>query len=669
MQQLLATQGYLTISLSANGINAQGGQDDAGAQARSSLIRLHLGKWADWTGGGEKAPAVVRRAAPADLSRVMLIGHSRGGEGANRAVMDSLTPPPAAVDGYHGSVRWTVRGLVGIAPTSGGQNPVPDVPSMMFVGGCDGDVNQEGQMYVDATRGVSTGAALHSALYVIGANHNFYNTEWTPGQSAAPSSDDWWRGADDEVCGPGRPTRLTAAQQHQAGATYVAAAARLFLLDDDAVLPLIDGTGVSAPSAGPARVLSHAIGAARTPVIVPDPDLRVAGARLCEQVNHLDESKECLPFREGEALGSAHFAGFNYMDVEPGRWAVRLTAGQPATLTPRDAAAAGGKLAMRLIVPPNTTHNVFGVAVTDGSGRRVELGEVSVDGLPGTKNTFSHWAREVRVPLKGVTSVAKLELHPRGSATGWLLDAWGYHPNTPDPQIHALPRIDVGAVRVKEGDSGTTTVELPMTVTGTGKGAGQVRVFIDNKTSTVVTVEPGRHRVTVPFSVPANTRYDDDIRVLLHAKAVRGFVVGNYYNTSVIENDDPAPRIEVEAASHVTEGTALSWGIRLSEPADTSICLRGQVVAPDAGAELSTTDLDRQWLADNEIAPEPSRPLSAADAFVYACVQPGQVTSTLTIPTVTDDVTEGAERVRIDATVDLAGQPLGYQLTGEVTDR
>jgi hypothetical protein len=666
MQQLLASQGYLTVSIAANGVNAQDALDDWGAQARSSLVRLHLGKWADWAGAGAgKAPAIVRQASPADLSRVMLVGHSRGGEGVNRAVMDSLTPPPSDVDGYPGKVRWAIRGLVGIGPTNGGQNPVPDVPSMIMLGGCDGDAATEGQTYVDAARGMSTGKALHSALYVIGANHNFYNSEWTPGQSAAPSNDDWWP-ADDSVCGPGRPTRLTAEQQQRAGATYVAAAARVFLLDDDAVLPLIDGSGFSAPSAGPARVLSHAIGAARTPVIIPDPALRVDGGRLCEQVN-IDESKVCLPYREDDAMGSPHFTGFNYMPVEPGRWAVQITPGEPVVLGPPRTAKVRGELAMRLIVPPNTTGNTFGIAVTDRSGRRVDLGEVSVDGLPGTKNTFSHWAREVRVPLRDVSSVVKLEIRPRGAATGWLLDAWGRQPGTPDPRTRALPRIDVGAVRLKEGDSGTTTVDLPLTVTGSGRG--QVRVFINNETSTVVTVKPGDHRLTVPFDVPANTRYGEDTRVLLHAKAIRGLVVGNYFGTSVVEDDDPPPTVVVDSTAHVTEGAKMRWSIRLAEPADSPICLDGAVEAPDDGPELSTTDLDPGWLADQGITPEPSRPLSTADAHVYTCVRPGQLTEDLEIPTVTDDVAEGPEQIRIEAKIDLRSQTLSQTLTGHATDQ
>ncbi|MCZ0982301.1 hypothetical protein O1L60_34705 [Streptomyces diastatochromogenes] len=197
----------MTVSIAANGVNGQDADvEDAGAQARSSLVRLHLARWADWSANRTSAPAAVRKTAPADLSRVLLVGHSRGGEGVNRAALDSLNPPPAAQDGYRGPVRWKIRGNVLIGPTVFGQNPVPDVPSTTILPGCDGDVSDlQGQIYVDGTRGVGKGTALHSAAYVIGANHNFFNSEWTPGQAKAPTDDDFSsEDGTDPVCSPAR---------------------------------------------------------------------------------------------------------------------------------------------------------------------------------------------------------------------------------------------------------------------------------------------------------------------------------------------------------------------------------------------------------------------------------------------------------------------------------
>ncbi|HWO68128.1 MAG TPA: hypothetical protein VNO31_49650, partial [Umezawaea sp.] len=281
-QRLLASQGYVTVSVSANSVNAQDALDlELGAGARSALVRAHLARWADWAGAGRgSAPEVVRAAPVADLSEVLLVGHSRGGEGVNRAAVDSLSPPRGS-----DPVRWTIKGQLLIGATVFAHNPAPDVPSVTILPGCDGDVSDlQGQLYVDATRGVSRGTALHSALYFVGANHNYFNTEWTPGQAEAPASDDFRSPPEDPVCSPGQTTRLTAEQQQAAGATYVAAAARLFVAGDRRVLPLLDGSGVRAPSADPARVLAHAVGGARSPFIVPDEATSAGGsARVCAQ--------------------------------------------------------------------------------------------------------------------------------------------------------------------------------------------------------------------------------------------------------------------------------------------------------------------------------------------------------------------------------------------------
>ena len=678
---MLASQGYVTVSISANGINGQDYlNEDGGAQARSSLVRQHLARWADWAGAGRgRAPAVVKAAPRADLSKVFLMGHSRGGEGVNRAAMDSLTPPPAAQDGYHGKVRWTIRGTLLIGPTIFGHDPVPDVPSATILPGCDGDVSDlQGQMYVDATRGVSKGRALHSALYVIGANHNFFNTEWTPGQAIAPAFDDFgfFTEEPDPVCSPGTPTRLTAPQQQTAGATYIAAAARLFVGGDDRVRPLLDGSGVRAPSADPARVLSHAIGAARTPGVIPDRSLSVQGGRLCAQVED-DPALACLPSQDF-ATFSPHFVAFGGLPDEPGRYAVAMNwsaAGQAVSLRPGRAHRVHGDLTMRIVVPPNSVGTRFGVAATDHRGRRVDLGEVRIDGLPGTEIVTPYWGQEVRVPLKGLTSIARLELIPRtASGSAWLIDAWGWRAGTPAPRPVALPRIDIGGLSVQEGDSGTRTYEVPVRITG--RGHGQVRVFvIDGLTfesrSWVATIRPGTRTIRVPVKVTGNTRYGYDTQYVVGMKAVRGTVIGDYLGVVDVANDDPAPTITVApVADTVAEGGTLTWRITISEPADAEMWAFGTVQPPTAGPELSTTDVDPVWFAEmTGEDPQPSRPLSETYLQPYAVVIPGQVTADITVPTIIDDAAEPDEFLQLELTGSGPDEapPLGT-VTGRVTD-
>lgn len=687
-QKLLASQGYVTVSISANGINGQDWQaEDGGAQARSSLVRQHLARWADWADHPGTAPAIVRDAPAADLSRVLLVGHSRGGEGVNRAAMDSLYAPPADQDGYHGPVRWHVRGTVLIGPTVFGQNPVPDVPSLTILPGCDGDVSDlQGEVYVDGTRRVSDGAALHSAVYVVGANHNFFNSEWTPGQAQAPADDDFWDDEEhrDPVCSPGSRTRLTADQQHQAGSTYIAAAARLFVAGDDKVRPLLDGSGRRAPSAGPARVLSHAVGARRGAGFLPDEDVTVTGGRLCSAVDS-SPGRACLG--RNTVGASPHFARWE-TDREPGRRAVALrwsTAGSTVRIQPAAPLSLGGAkaLALRVIVPPNTTGTRLDVSVTDASGRHRVLGRVRVDGLPGSDRTASYWAREVRVPIGAddwatldLRQVKSLELTPRtASGQAWLMDAWAWGPGTPEVSEAALSRVDVGRLTVKEGDSGTRTYQVPVRVSG--QGDGQIRLFVvdpatDHVTDRLVTIRPGEHDVDLPVKVEGNTRYGEDLAHDVFVKAVRTAVVGAHRGGVTVLDDDPAPTVTVTpVADRVAEGKPLTWRVSLSAMADREVDARFALLPVTGGAELSTKDVDPNWLRENSGAtPDPQRPLSKVeDLLLWVTVPAGRTSADITLPTVKDRVREPAESVRFRLADDNGRpQPGTPVITGTVLD-
>ncbi|MEU5976460.1 hypothetical protein [Streptomyces sp. NPDC047315] len=683
-QKRLASQGYVTVSISANGINAQDHDAaDLGAQARSSLVRQHLARWAQWSKDLAKAPGAVRATKPADLSKVLLVGHSRGGEGVNRAALDSVSPPPPAEDGLRGPVSWRIRGTVLIGPTIFGQNPAPDVPSMTILPGCDGDVSDlQGQMQLDAARGIGRGTALHSAVYMVGANHNYFNTEWTPGQTEAPASDDVW---DDQspVCAEGAKHRLSAQQQQTAGTTYIAAAARLFLAGDDRVRPLLDGSGVRAPSADPARVLTHAVGGNRTPAILPDTPLSVTNGRVCQQVT-TDSTRAC---RSESDLGfSPHFATWMDAHDEPGRNAVTARwrePGTPVRLTPKRAFSLSGSdaLALRVIVPPNSSGTRLDIALTDTSGKRVKLGQVTVDGLPGSEWTTAHWARERRVPLKAATGagvdlkrIRSLELTPRsGSGELWLMDAWGWRPGTPVVRPAALPRVDVGRVTVKEGDSGTRTHQV--SVRATGKGTGVIKLAVlDPKTreSTVRTVTVREDRpVDVSITVKGNSRYDIDRDHAIAAKAVWGTSVGGALGGLLVRNDDPAPKVTVTpVADSVTEGQQLRWKIQLSEPADVDIETPFSFLPVGEGTELSTKDVDKEWLANLGMAADPERPLSADGSFFWPSVPPGGTSTEVSVPTITDALTEPEETLRTQMhAFDEEGDPVGGPVfTGRVTD-
>ncbi|MFD4642223.1 alpha/beta hydrolase family protein [Lentzea sp. NPDC058436] len=670
-QRLLASQGYLTVSISANGVNAQDALTaDAGAQGRSSLVRHHLAKWADWSAGQGSVPGGV----PADMTNVLLVGHSRGGEGVNRAATDSLAPPPGDT-GFSGPVRWNIRGDVLIGPTIFGHNPAPDVPSVTFLPGCDGDVSDlQGQMFVDQTRGLSRGEALHSALYMIGANHNYFNSEWTPGQAEAPASDDFWPGQQpDPVCTPGTATRLTADQQQTMGATYVAASARLFLGRDESVLPLLDGSGVRAPSADPARVLSHAIGGARKSFVVPGGSTAVSGsARVCQQTSR-DVAVGCSTAR------SPHFVGFRGAVAQPERLAVALkwsAAGQAGVVTPAEPVSLNGsrELALRLAVPANAAASKFGVALTDHNGQKHSLGSVSVTGLPGTDRTTSLWAQEVRVPLpSGVDSFASLELVPEAaSGEAWLIDAHGWDKGLVPLNPTQLPRVDAVVNAVDEGDSGTQTHN--MVVTATGDGTRVIRLFYTDPvtkqpTTKLVTLQTGQDRAEVPVTYTANTRWSGDVRYPVSVQAISNAVVGSATGGLLVRNDDPAPKVTVTpVADSVKEGGALKWRLTLSETADSAFAVLGAPVAPASGTELSTTDVNAQWLLRNSGEEAlPSRPLSATGLTLYTFVPAGQTSVEFEVPTITDTEAEGEEQVRLK----FEGQsPTGvsFEVTGKVTE-
>lgn len=266
---VLASNGYIVVSISVNGINAfDNNVTDLGANARARLVERHLDIWRDLSSGdgsvsgipGNPAPFGTRFVGQVDMQNVGLMGHSRGGEGVTEAFLlnQSLGTP------------YGINAVFALAPVDFNRHVVNNVPLAVLLPYNDGDVNDnQGVHFFDDARYSAPGDPTPRFTFeVLGANHNYYNTIWTPGNFAG--------GSDDGVAGP--PTRLTAAQERGTGLAYMSAFFRTYLggeLGDLDYTPILTRDQAPPPSA---QVTANQLFAAYLP---PD-----NGTRL--DVNRLD---------------------------------------------------------------------------------------------------------------------------------------------------------------------------------------------------------------------------------------------------------------------------------------------------------------------------------------------------------------------------------------------
>ena len=232
----LASFGFVVVSISANGVNVIGGSlFDTGMRQRGLLIERHLDLWHTWStaGGG---PFGDRFVGKVDFDRIGVMGHSRGGEGAVwNVIVDRQRPHPYGIDA-----------VLALAPVDFTRRTINNVPFAVVLPYCDGDVSdlQGVHFFDDARYRVPGDPTPKHTVTVMGANHNFFNTVWTPGG---------YPGAFDDGV-PGCRERLTPAQERNVGSAYIVDFFRRYVTGDVS----LDGiwTGARrAPGSGPARTL------------------------------------------------------------------------------------------------------------------------------------------------------------------------------------------------------------------------------------------------------------------------------------------------------------------------------------------------------------------------------------------------------------------------------
>jgi len=188
--ELLASRGYTVVSIDQNFLNSSPFADLGALRTlrretalRARLLREHARAWVAWS-DSPPHPAVAR----ADVARLALIGHSRGGEAAlGAATMDGQRRAP-------GDARIELGASVGIdavialAPADGQYLPggapaeLHGVSYLVLQGAHDADVfpfqGAEAYDRVDvAPDGIPFGA-FKASWYIEGANHGQFNSVW-----------------------------------------------------------------------------------------------------------------------------------------------------------------------------------------------------------------------------------------------------------------------------------------------------------------------------------------------------------------------------------------------------------------------------------------------------------------------------------------------------------
>jgi hypothetical protein len=169
----LAAQGYVTVSIDANGMNCR--PDFIGQRAQ--LILEHLRRWKTFTTSGGPAPLGKAVIGAVDMTRVGVMGHSRGAEAVSLIPEEIARTPIAGVD---------VKSVFAIAPTVNYVARPSGAAYAVLLPLCDGDAWDNGgiQNY-DRIRSDTTRENPALQILFAGANHNYFNDVWTADDNSA----------------------------------------------------------------------------------------------------------------------------------------------------------------------------------------------------------------------------------------------------------------------------------------------------------------------------------------------------------------------------------------------------------------------------------------------------------------------------------------------------
>jgi large repetitive protein len=175
MAKNLASWGYTVVSLDQDELMARQDGLGKGMHARRLLIMAMLddlkaaGEGTVVTGADPEMAAMLN--GNLDMTRIGLMGHSRGGDAVASFVLYNQTLPVGE--------RFPLRAVVSIAPVDYERHAPYGVPYMTVFGSCDGDVsNLQGARLYERSQYTNANPYPSFQVVQVGGNHDAYNTVW-----------------------------------------------------------------------------------------------------------------------------------------------------------------------------------------------------------------------------------------------------------------------------------------------------------------------------------------------------------------------------------------------------------------------------------------------------------------------------------------------------------
>jgi dienelactone hydrolase len=305
--ELLASRGIILASVDENFLNSGLFHDPDKQQAvRGWMLLEHLKLWKEWN-QAEGNPFQGK----VDMSRIAVMGHSRGGEAAATAAAFNRMKYAPEDANIKFDYNFSIKAVVAIAPVDGQYKPagqprwIEDVSYLTLQGAHDMDVASfDGSRQADHVRYTQPGPWFAAEIYAYRANHGQFNTVWGNDDAGKPLG--WLLNLKPLMPGD---------EQRRISKTYISAFLEATLKDHREYVPIFEDWRVARAWLPDTIYFNRYRDASYVPLASFDEDADLtttsaAGGHIeGENLSIWNEGK--IPYRDGDRGYNGVFLGWN----------------------------------------------------------------------------------------------------------------------------------------------------------------------------------------------------------------------------------------------------------------------------------------------------------------------------------------------------------------------